>query len=71
MTCHHRRNATPAAGVTVYAVEDQPPPTWPVLNVSHAGVYDAATGAITRLPVIEYGAAADDLDRLLRTLYGD
>ena len=32
---------TPSASVTVYAVEDQPPPGWIVSNISGGGVFDA------------------------------
>jgi uncharacterized delta-60 repeat protein len=38
--------ATPPAGVSVYAVEDQPPANWPVTNISHGGLWDAATGKV-------------------------
>jgi uncharacterized delta-60 repeat protein len=39
-------NATPASSVSVYAVEDQPPPDWIVMSVSHAGIFDAHTGKV-------------------------
>jgi uncharacterized delta-60 repeat protein len=38
--------ATPPAGSSVYAVEDQPPPGWMVQTISHGGVFDAATGKV-------------------------
>jgi hypothetical protein len=41
-----RLSATPAAEVNVYAVEDQPPAGWPVLGISHNGVFDPATGKV-------------------------
>jgi hypothetical protein len=31
---------------SVYAVEDKPPTNWPVSNISHGGVWDAATGKV-------------------------
>jgi uncharacterized delta-60 repeat protein len=38
--------ATPTAGVSVYAVEDQPPQSWAVTNISHSGAFDARTGKV-------------------------
>lgn len=38
--------ATPPADTSVYAVEDQPPAGWLVTNVTHDGVFDAATGRV-------------------------
>ncbi|MBI5384184.1 MAG: immunoglobulin domain-containing protein [Verrucomicrobia bacterium] len=41
-----RLTGTPATNVSVYAVEDQPPANWFVTNISHGGVFDAATGKV-------------------------
>lgn len=38
--------AAPAPSVSVYAVEDQPPVSWPVTNISHGGAFDGATGKV-------------------------
>ena len=49
----------PAPTDTTYAVEETPPPGWAVANVSHAGVYDAATGRV------RWGVFQDQTSRTL------
>jgi hypothetical protein len=37
---------SPAAGTSCYALEEKPPRGWLVSNISHGGVFDAASGTI-------------------------
>lgn len=46
--------ASPAACVSTYAVEDQPPTGWPVTDISHDGVFDAATGRVKFGPFYDH-----------------
>ncbi len=48
--------ATPAAGVSVYAVEDMVPAGIPVNNISHGGVFDAANGKVKFGPFYDHEA---------------
>ena len=38
--------AQPPASTAVYALEDQPPPGWAIINISDSGVFDAFTGKV-------------------------
>jgi len=51
--------ATPPAGVSVYAVEDQVSPTSAIDNISHGGVFDPATGKV------KFGPFYDAIPRTL------
>lgn len=46
--------AAPAADVSVYAVEDQPPAGWGVREVSHGGVFDVVTGKVKFGPFYDH-----------------
>jgi uncharacterized delta-60 repeat protein len=46
--------ATPSTQVSVYAVEDQPPTNWPVLNISHGGVLDTNSGKVKFGPFYDH-----------------
>jgi hypothetical protein len=54
-----RLNATPAPNSRAYAVEDQPPASWSVTNISHGGVWDANNGKV------KFGPFFDNTPRLL------
>jgi hypothetical protein len=45
---------TPAAQVSVYAVEDQPPAGWLVTNISYGGVFDVRTGKVKFGPFFDH-----------------
>lgn len=51
--------ANPPGGSSAYAVEDRPPAGWRVTEVSHEGVYDAATGKV------KFGPYFDAVARVL------
>jgi hypothetical protein len=38
--------AQPPATTAVYALQDQPPPGWAIINISDGGVFDAFTGKV-------------------------
>jgi uncharacterized delta-60 repeat protein len=54
-----RLHAIPAANVSVYAVEDQPPAGWVVTSISDGGVFDKHTGKV------KFGPFFDNDQRIL------
>ncbi|MGC8991759.1 MAG: hypothetical protein ACP5MD_16715, partial [Verrucomicrobiia bacterium] len=52
-------NVAPSTNVAVYAVEDQPPPGWAIVNVSTGGAFDA------RLNRVKWGPFFDSTPRTL------
>jgi hypothetical protein len=51
-----RLMARPEAGVSVYAVEDQPPTNWTASSISHGGVFDARVGKVKFGPFFDHEA---------------
>ncbi|MEK7678129.1 MAG: PQQ-binding-like beta-propeller repeat protein [Verrucomicrobiota bacterium] len=51
--------ASPQAGVAFFAVEDAPPPNWPVSSLSHDGYFDSANRKV------KFGPFFDGLSRTL------